>query len=159
MKNICPGARRLRPNAFLSLKELKPVSLSLLQEYLPSGNAQSWKSYLRSSRWSYDILLKRTEDVWKRQVWESGPCSQDSFSSLYLKIKRSKPPLSSCCSNFIRNNHNCTVVPAHIQHTLKLSRPLGLVKDPYRVGYSFRFLTGLTWGLGAELIRWKQLQP
>ena len=143
MKNICPSTRRPRPNAFLSLKELKPTSLSLLQEYLPSGNAQSWKSYLRSSQWSYNILLKRTEDVWKRQVWEPSPCSQDSFSSLYLRIKHSKPPLSSCCRNFIQNNHNCTIVPAHIQLTPKLSRPLGLVKDPCRAAYSFRFLIGL----------------
>lgn len=142
MKSICPGTGGLRPNAFLSLKEFKPTSLSLLREYLPSGNEQSWKSYLRSSQWSYDILLKRTEDVWKKEVWESSPCSQDSFSSLHLMIKHGKPPLSSCCSNFIQNNHNCTVVPAHIQLTSKLSCPLGLVKDPCRVAYSFRFLTG-----------------
>lgn len=143
MKNICPGTRRLKSNGFLSLKKLKPTSLGLLQEYLPSGNAQRWKSYLCSSQRSYDILLKRTEDVWTRQVWESGPCSQDSFPSVYLRIKCSKPPLSSCCSNFIQNNHKCTVVPAQTEVTLKLSCQLGLVKDPCRVAYSFRFLIGL----------------
>lgn len=143
MKSICPGIRRLRYNAFLSLKELKATSLSLIQEYLLSCNTQSWKRYLHSSQWSSDISLKRTEDEWKRQVWESGPCSQDSFSSLYLRTKNGKPPLSSCCSNFIQNNHNCTVARAHIQPPPKLSHPLGLIKDPCRVAYSFRFFIGL----------------
>lgn len=155
MKSICTATRRLRTNAYLSLKELKPTSLSFLGGYIPSGNAQSWKSYLRSFQWSYDILLKRTENVWKRYVWESGPCSKDSLSGLYLRLKQSKPPLSCCYCNFIQNNHNCTVVPAQIQLTPKLSCPLGLNKDPCRVAYSFRLLIGLKQDLGAELIRWK----
>lgn len=99
-KRICPGSGTLDSQClFLSGGDWTNIS----QHILLSGSALSWKSPRRSSQWNHDILLKRTENVWKREVWEC----QNSFPGLYSRMKHVKAPLSSCCGHLTQSSHSC----------------------------------------------------